>query len=183
MVSNPPLFFHVTCFLHFFILLGLLLFFSRIHCYKPRDLVDANQLNVEQQSGVGWDQTWEASWAVSLVTWDSQVSSGANAQLRDTGVPALDNLTDTNGALEWLTSVARGVELLAVLQSTGVVDGNQVTDLWEGLTVAFLQDFNLGSRWSRHDVSYCTMCEYRFGDRVSNCAKHSAMRWHPVLFR
>lgn len=113
-------------------------------------LVNANQFDIEDQGGIRRNQTWETSVTVSLVAWDGQFASFADTQLRNGIVPSLDDLTDTNGTLERLTSVTGGVELLTRFQGSGVVDGDQVTGLWEGLTVAGGQDFDLGGSRSRH---------------------------------
>lgn len=95
---------------------------------------------------------------------DGQLGLGANRQLGDTSVPALDNLANTNGTLEWLTSVAGRVELLTVFQSTGVVDGNGVTNLRESLTVTLLQDFDLSGLRSRHSER-CGDCAVEVAER------------------
>lgn len=93
----------------------------------------------------------EPASAVSLVTGDGQLSLSALGQLRDTLVPALDDLALANLALEGLATVSRGVKLLAVVKSTGVVDGDEVALLGEGLTVAFLDDVDLSG--GGHDSS------------------------------
>lgn len=48
----------------------------------------------------------------------------------------LDNLSDTDLGLEWLSAVARRVKLGAVEEGSDVVDGDGVTGLGEGLAVA-----------------------------------------------
>lgn len=84
------------------------------------------------------------------MTWDGQLSLGTNRQLWDTNVPALDDLANTNGTLERLTSVTGRVELLAVLQGSSVVDGDGVTNTREGLAITLLDDFDLSVLRSRH---------------------------------
>lgn len=114
-------------------------------------LVNTQQLHVENQSGIWRNEAWETSWTVGLVAWDGQLSLGTNRQLWNTNVPALDHLTNANGTLERLTSVTGRVELLTVFQSTGVVDGDGVADVWEDLTIAFLDSFDFGGFRSHCD--------------------------------
>ena len=76
---------------------------------------------------------------------DGQLSLSALGQLGNTLVPALDDLALTNDTLEGLATVSQRVELLAVVKGTGVVNGDGVTGLGEGLTVTFLDDVDLGS--------------------------------------
>lgn len=105
-------------------------------------LVDAEELNVENQSGVGGDEAGEASLAVAVVAADGENGPLAERQLGDTLVPALDDLADTNGGLEGLASVSRRVKLLAVLKSADVVNGHGVSLLGVGLAVAGLELLN-----------------------------------------
>lgn len=106
-------------------------------------LVDFQQLDVENQGGVWRDQTWEASRTVGVRTRDGQSGLLANGEFWNTRVPALDDLADTDVALEGGASVDRRVELLAVFQGAGVVDSDEVTGLWESLAVAWGQSVDL----------------------------------------
>jgi hypothetical protein len=73
----------------------------------------------------------------------------SDAHLSDSLVPALDDLTQSQLELEWLTSVVRGVELGSVLQSTVVVGGDSHTLLWETLTVSSV---DLSDLWLAHFI-------------------------------
>jgi hypothetical protein len=112
------------------------------HSSWSANLVDTEELNVKDKSGVGGDEAGETSLAVAVVTGDGEHGSLAERELGDTLVPSSDDIADTNGGLEGLASISRRVKLLAVLQSAHVVDGDGISLLGVGLAVAGLELLN-----------------------------------------
>ena len=85
-----------------------------------------DQLNVENKVGVRWDWT-DTSGTVGQVRWDGQGSLLTKTHTNKTLVPAWDNTGRTQLKSDWSISWDRGVKLLTVGESSGVVDGNVVT--------------------------------------------------------
>ena len=61
-----------------------------------------NKGDLESQGRVGWDDWWESLSTVSVIWWASQFGFTALFHLDDALVPPLDDLADSNLALEWL---------------------------------------------------------------------------------
>lgn len=77
-------------------------------------------LTLELEGRVGGDDGREASGAVRVVGRADQVGLLAERELRDTLVPALDDLSDANAGRERRSAVSRRVELGSVLEGSDV---------------------------------------------------------------
>ena len=80
-------------------------------------LLDLKELNVEDEGGVGGDETRVASLSVAVVTADGEDGPLSKGHLGDTLVPTFDDLTNTDLGHEWLAAIPGGVELLVVVGS------------------------------------------------------------------
>jgi hypothetical protein len=65
-----------------------------------RFLVDALELDLEDEGGIWWDETWEAAVAICHLSWDGEDAALAERHLWYTLIPACDHAADTNGGLE-----------------------------------------------------------------------------------
>lgn len=65
-----------------------------------RGLVDALELDLEDESGIRWDETWEAAVAIGHLSRDGEDASLAERHLWYALVPACDHTADTDGGLE-----------------------------------------------------------------------------------
>ena len=66
--------------------------------------LEVNELDVEDQGGVGWDNTSNSSSTISIVWWACEGSLLAFLELADAFVPASDHLAFTNNELEGFAS-------------------------------------------------------------------------------
>src|SRR5581483_3655008 len=92
---------------------------SRLLCALPS--LRAEQLDVEDQAGVGRDHAAGAADAVAQLGGDQQAALAAHAHRGHALVPAGDHLAGAEGEGERLAPVQRAIELLTVLQPAGVV--------------------------------------------------------------
>lgn len=68
----------------------------------------------------------------------------AKRELGHTLVPAANHLADSNLRAEWLATVTRRVELVAIgLQRTNVVHVDHISCLREGLAIAWRNRFHI----------------------------------------
>src|SRR4029079_4030404 len=74
---------------------------------------DPEQVDDEDQRLAGLDHPAGAAVAVPQVRRDDELATATNLHALDPGVPALDDLTDTQPELQRLAAVVRRVELLA----------------------------------------------------------------------
>ena len=94
---------------------------------------DSDNFNLEDKSGVGWDDTASTCGTVPVVGWAVKSGLGANVESNESLIPSLDDLAGTNGELEWLASVVAGVELAAVaLEGSLVVSLDLLSGLDDG---------------------------------------------------
>lgn len=113
-------------------------------------LVDSQKLNLEDKIGIGRNDAASSSRAIAVGRLDVENSLLALAHGDNALIPASDDLADANGELEWPASVQGRVELLAVaLESAGVVHGQLVSLLGEGLAIAGADNL-LGDSFRRH---------------------------------
>src|SRR5258708_25424297 len=77
-------------------------------------LLHLEQLDVEDQRGVGRDDAGGAPRAVAHGRRDDQAPLPADAHADHTAIPPLNHLPSAQAKLEWLAAVARGVELCAI---------------------------------------------------------------------
>ena len=86
--------------------------------------LEVDKLNVEDESGVWGNDTAGTLGAVSHLRGDGEGGLASLLHLGDTLVPSLDDLTDTNLALEGGSAGDGAVEHLTVGKLTGVVHGD-----------------------------------------------------------
>lgn len=85
--------------------------------------MDLEQLNLEDEGGLGGNDGREAAGTVSKLVGDGETGLLANAELGNTLVPALDDSSDADLGLEGATAGLAGrVELAAVSEGSGVYD-------------------------------------------------------------
>ena len=65
--------------------------------------------------------------AVGEVGSDGKLALLANLHAEETLIPALDDLALSAGEVQWLSTIQRRVELLAVCESSGVVNVDAIT--------------------------------------------------------
>ena len=75
---------------------------------------DGDNLDLEDQGGVGWDNTSSSLSTISVVRWAGEGGLGANLKSNESLIPSFDDLSGTNGELKWLSSVVAAVEFLSV---------------------------------------------------------------------
>lgn len=78
-------------------------------------LLDAQQLNLEDEGGVGGDGAARAALAVAELGGDDEAALPADLHPSHALVPALDDLARAELEIEGLAAIQGGVELLAVL--------------------------------------------------------------------
>ena len=109
---------------------------------------DGDNLDVEDESGVGWDDTASTCGTVPVVRWAGKSGLSANFESNESLIPALDDLAGTNNELKWLTSVVAGVELVAIaLELSAVVSLDFLSGLDDG-TGSLCCDIHLEFRHS-----------------------------------
>ncbi|KAH3664233.1 hypothetical protein OGAPHI_004584 [Ogataea philodendri] len=127
-------------------------------------------------------QTWKSSWTVSQWTWDRQNGLLAQRQLGKALFPTSNHHSLADSELERLVSVSGRVELLAVLQSSRVMDGHQVSWLWVGLAISWRNglDFQFRhNRWRTYIGTnfasiFCAPIVSRTGSMEQNWLLHAA---------
>lgn len=67
-------------------------------------LVDALELDLEDQCGIGWDESREAPVSVRHLARDGQNASLAQRHPRDALIPTCNHSADTDGCLEVSTA-------------------------------------------------------------------------------
>ena len=82
---------------------------------------EVNEFDIEDQSGVLGDHSWDASSAIGVFGRAGEDCLLALGELCDALIPALDDLADADGELEGLATGHARVENGAVGQATGVV--------------------------------------------------------------
>lgn len=92
----------------------------------------SQQLHVEGQPSVRWDDTRMATATVGVVRRAHQLGTLADRHLGDAFVPAADHLALADRELERLAAGARRIEHRAVVERAGVVDDRRLTRLGEG---------------------------------------------------
>src|ERR1035438_3216568 len=112
-------------------------------------LRDREQLDLEHQGSVWRDCAGVASLAVSKLGRDGKARLVAHAHGRYTFVPTLDHLAGAQDEGEGLIAVHRAVELGAVRQPAGVMDGDGVAVLWRWAGTRG-HHFNLHAESFRH---------------------------------
>ena len=75
---------------------------------------EANELNVEDEGSVGWDDTTGTLGSVAHLWGNSEGGLSTLVHLDDTFIPALDDLSDTNLGLEGSATLDRGIEDVSV---------------------------------------------------------------------
>ena len=106
---------------------------------------EIKELHSEYQSSVWWNIWRRALSTISHFSGDGQSCFSSLVKLADSLIPALDNLTNTNLALEWLTSVNGGIEDGSVLKSSVVVDLD-LSSGWADWPSSFVKLFNFEFR-------------------------------------
>lgn len=109
------------------------------------NLFDSEELDVEDESGAGRDDARVTALAVSVVGAASQLCLGSNRHPRNTLIPAFDDLAGSDFELERLSAVTRRIELLAVGQSSSVMNLNSLAMLGESGFIALLDNFNFNT--------------------------------------
>src|SRR5258706_494681 len=96
-------------------------------------LLQLEQLDFEQQRGVGRDRATRATRAVAEIGWDQECTLAADLHRRDALVPALDHHAAPDLELERAGAIDRAVELVALLgvlpEPAGVVHDAGLTRL------------------------------------------------------
>lgn len=90
-------------------------------------LFDVDKLSLEDESGVGGDDTTDAAGAIGELRVDSELALLANLHAEEALVPALDDLAGADSEVKGVATVEAGIELLAVDEGTRVVDIDLVT--------------------------------------------------------
>ena len=91
-----------------------------------------DELNIEDEVGLGGDGGWAAVFTVGELVGDVEATFAADVHALEAGVPAGDNLARPVGEGDGLATVDGGVELGAVGEPAGVVDGVVTALLGEG---------------------------------------------------
>ena len=81
-----------------------------------------DELDVEDQGGIGRDHTWDAAGAIGVGGGASEGGLLSLGKLADALVPAADDLALTDDELKGLATLDTRVEDLAVGEATSVVD-------------------------------------------------------------
>lgn len=90
-----------------------------------RRLFNPQQLNVEGEGGIRWNNSWMATASVGVVRRAHQLGTLSDRHLSDALVPAADDLALADGEPERLAAGAGRIEHGSVVQRAGVVhDGN-----------------------------------------------------------
>ena len=91
----------------------------------------------------------ETTGAIRVVRRTNEASLLAQRELRHTLIPAANKLADADARAEWLTTVARRVELAAVrLERADIVHVDRVAGLGKSLAVARSDVLNLDTHCS-----------------------------------
>ncbi len=107
--------------------------------------LDAKKLDVEDQSGVRWDDAGGTLRAVRKVGGASQLGPLADGHLGDSLVPAADDLALADLELERRIAVTRRVELFAVGERAGVVNDDGLALLGVVGAVSGFEDFEINA--------------------------------------
>lgn len=90
---------------------------------SPRCLLDAEELDLEDEGGRRWNDGREAALAVRVVRGARQLRRLPDGHLHHPFVPSFDDLAHTDGELEGLAAVLGAVELGAVRECTWGIGG------------------------------------------------------------
>lgn len=127
----------------------------------PGALFYSQQLHVEGQPSVRWDDTRMATATVSVVRRAHQPGTLADRHLGDTRIPALDHLTSADGELERLAAGTRRIEHRTIVERSGVVNDRSLTRFRVGHFITFFNRDNLDT----HLGFLCFLPSYGgFGD-------------------
>ena len=113
--------------------------------------LEIDKLDLEGERGVGRNDWRIASWAVGEVRWARERGLGTLVHLKEALIPSSNDLADTDGALEWLTTADGGIKNRAILERAMVVRDNLGAFVAVGAS-AGLSNVNLESTSSREEA-------------------------------
>ncbi len=108
---------------------------------------DLKELDLEDEGGVGADITTSTARAISEIRGDIKLELVANTHQLQSLSPAADNLSNTEG--KGRVALVRGVEFLAVDESTSVVDLDTIRTSGSDIRVALVDNLvkKTGTVW------------------------------------
>jgi len=121
----------------------------------PPSLLNTKKFHIEDQRGVGWNDSWITLGPISIVGTAGELGSLPDTHLSNTLIPSLDDLSLSQLELEWGSPVPGGVKLLAIGQGPRVVDNNCLARLGEGASIPLLNGVNCNAHdgFRRREVS------------------------------
>jgi len=102
---------------------------------QSNGLVDLEELDLELESRVGWDDRREATGTVGVIWSADEVRLLPDGELRNTLVPAFDHSTHADLGDEWRSPISGRVELGSIKERPNVVDADRVAFLGVRLAV------------------------------------------------
>lgn len=100
------------------------------------DSINLEELDFEVQDRIRWDDGWEATCSVPVVSRYCKDSFLAEGKLGNTFVPSFDDLADTDLRNERLVPVSTRIELLSIYQSPNIVNLYCIAAFGEIQTIA-----------------------------------------------
>jgi hypothetical protein len=118
---------------------------SRLWLWRAVGSADGEQLDVEDQCGVGRDGAGVSTGAVREVRRDGEFYFVADFHAGDAEIPAADDLFRAEDEGEGLVAIDRAVELGAVDQPASIMDGDGFAALGRASVAGFERfDFQVG---------------------------------------
>src|SRR6185503_549333 len=84
-------------------------------------LLDAQQLNLKDEVGVGWNIRAVAHRPIAELAWDKQLALAPDLHAHQPFVPTFDDPADANLKIDWPALFIRVIKLLAVFEGPEVV--------------------------------------------------------------
>lgn len=138
--------------------------------------VDCKELNFEDERRVRRNNWGEATSAIGVVRRADQVGLLTERQLLHTLVPASNHLTHSDPGTEGLTTVTRGVELIAVrLKLSNIVHIDRITRLRESFAVTWSNCVHLEAHFQcggRRSIGLCETAQLLYHGFLMTCPNY-----------
>ena len=103
----------------------------------------SDELNIEIQSGIRWDDLSNSILSVSIFRWTNNDSSFSFAHFSHSFIPSFNNLACSNHKFKWFASISWWIEFLPISQCSSVMNDDSASFWREALSISRLLCLNL----------------------------------------